>query len=95
MDIYVAKKTLELLLSLFQGSTLKKIRPPAKIDNFILKNNGIIIEEIIWRKRECLPRQQFESQTNNIINQFYFCLIFLLSLQCQIQKKDVILINYR
>ena len=37
---------------LISGSSSTKIRLQAKIDKFFFKNSNIIIEEIIWKKRD-------------------------------------------
>ena len=49
-----------------------KIRPQAKIDNFAFKNSNIIIEGLIWKRKDYFSLKKFETQKNNFINKFYF-----------------------
>ena len=46
----------------------------AKIDNFAFKNSDIIIEGLIWKRKDYFSWTKFETQKNNVINKFYFCL---------------------
>ena len=55
------------------GSTIMKIRPQAKIDNLAFKNSNIIIEELIWKRKDYFLWKKFKTQKNNVINKFYFC----------------------
>ena len=67
-----------------------KIRPQAKIDNFAFKNSNIIIEGLVWKRKDDFSWKKFETQKNNFIfDQTYF---FIASRQ--IFKNDAILINY-
>ena len=50
-----------------------KIRPQAKIDNFSFENSNIIIEGLIWKRKDYFSIKKFETQKNNFINKFYFC----------------------
>ena len=52
---------------------ITKIRPQAKIANFAFKNSNIIIEGLIWKRKDYFSWKKFETQKNNVINQFYFC----------------------
>ena len=52
---------------------ITKIRPQAKIDNFAFKNSNIIIEGLIWKRKDYFSWKKFETQKNNFINKFYFC----------------------
>ena len=56
-----------------QGSSFTEIRPQAKIDNFAFKNRNIIIERLIWKRKDYFSWQKFETQKNNFINKYYFC----------------------
>ena len=76
------------------GSRLVKIRPQAKIDNFAFKNSNIIIEGIIWKRKDYFQRKKFETQKNNFIIKFYFCPNSFLFASNQTFKKDAILINH-
>ena len=49
-----------------------KIRPQAKIDNFVSKSSNIIVEGLFWKTKDYLTRKKFETQKNNFINKFYF-----------------------
>ena len=49
-----------------------KIRPQTKIDNFAFKNSNIIIEGLIWKRKDYFSWKKFETQKNNFINKFYF-----------------------
>ena len=44
-----------------QGNSFTKMRPEAKIDNFSFMNSNIIIEGIIWKKRDFL-KKKFETE---------------------------------
>ena len=56
------------------GSSFTKIRPQANIDNFAFKNSNIIIEGLFWKRKDYFSWKKFETQKNNFINKFYFCL---------------------
>ena len=49
-----------------------KIRPQAKIDSFAFKNRNIIIEGLIWKKKDYFQWKKFETQKNDFINKFYY-----------------------
>ena len=55
------------------GGSFTKIRPQAKIDNFASKNSNIIIEGLIWKRKDYFSWKNFETQKNDFINKFYFC----------------------
>ena len=42
-----------------------KIRPQAKIDNFAFKNSNIIIEGLIWKRKDYFLWKKFETQEPN------------------------------
>ena len=72
-----------------------KIRPQAKIDNFAFKNSSIIIEGIIWKRKDYFSWKKFETQKDNFINKFYFCPnLFSYIASSQIFKNDTILKNH-
>ena len=48
------------------------MRPQVKIDNFAFKNSNIIIEGLIWKKKDYFQWEKFEMQKNNVFNKFYF-----------------------
>ena len=49
-----------------------KIRRQEKIDNFAFKNNNIIIEGLIWKRKDYSSRKKFETWKSNAFNKFYF-----------------------
>ena len=49
-----------------------KIRPQAKIDNFVFKNGNIIIEGLIWKRKDYFSWKKFETRKKNFIGKFYF-----------------------
>ena len=52
---------------------ITKIRAQAKIDNFAFKNSNIIIEGLIWKRKDYFLWKKIETQKNNVIIKFYFC----------------------
>ena len=58
----------------YKSLSITKIRPQAKIDNFAFKNSNIIIEGLIWKRKDYFSWKKFKTQKNNFINKFYFCI---------------------
>ena len=66
LEKFVYRKTFSPRDLFFGTTTLKynssaKIRPQVKIHDFAIKNSNIVIEGIIWKKRDYLPRNIFET----------------------------------
>ena len=73
---------------------MTKIRPQAKIDNFSFKNSNIIIEGLIWKRKDYFSWKKFETQKNKVINKFSFAQTYFHISSSQIFKNDAILINH-
>ena len=43
------------------------------MDNFAFRNSNIIIKGLNWKKKDYFSWKKFETQKNNLINNFYFC----------------------
>ena len=54
-----------------------KIGPQAKIDNFAFKNSNIIIEAVIYKRKDYFPCKKTEAQNKNVFNKFYSCPNFI------------------
>ena len=55
--------------------------------------SNIIIEGLIWKRKDYLPRKKFEMQKNKVFNKFYFFRTFILIASYQILQIYAILIN--
>ena len=77
----------------FLGASTK-VRPQAKIDHFAFKNSNIIIEGLIWKRKDYFPWKIFEMQQNNAFKKFYFYPNFFFITSYQILRNDMILINH-
>ena len=70
----------------YYDGTTRKIRPQAKIDNFAFKNSNIIIEGLIWKRKDYFLWKKFETQKNNVINKFFLPKLIFLSLRAKFLK---------
>ena len=58
------------------------------------KSVNIIIEGLIWKRKDYFPWKKFNKQKNNVINKFYFCQTFILIASYQVLHNDTILISH-
>ena len=70
------------------------MRPQAKIDNFALKNSNIIIEGLIWKRKDYFSWKKFEKQKIILLINIIFAQTYLLIALSQILKNNTILINH-
>ena len=71
-----------------------KIRPQAKIDNFVFKDSNIIIDGLIWKRKDYFSWKKFETQKIILLINFIFAQTYFLIASRQILKNDTILINH-
>ena len=72
----------------------RKLEPQAKIDNFDFKNSNIIIEGLIWKRKDYFSWKRFDTQKIILLINFIFALTYFFISSSQIFKNDAILINH-
>ena len=69
-----------------------KIRPQAKIDNYAFKNSRIIIEGLIWERKDYFHEKNLKKK--KLLINFIYAQTYFLVASSQSLKNDAILINY-
>ena len=70
------------------------MKPQAKIDNFAFKNSNIILEGLIWKRKDYFTGNNLKYKKIILLINFIIALTFFLTVSYQILKNDAILLNH-